>query len=287
VAARRSAQLPGHVLGKRFLIERVLARGRMGTVLLAADQQTEDSVSIRIFDPAYSEETLRRLFNQRSLLLSADHPNLLSVVDLAEQKGVAYLVEQYNPGRTLDKLLEAHSESDGLPFDKKVAMAQAIASGLAYAHERGIVHGNLKDDKIYVDGDRLQIGGMGLGRLDEGILLLEAPRLRQVVAYLAPEQILGQPIDVRTDLYALGVILYQLFTGQCPFQGDEREVLQAHLDQEARPPLHGVDHPIPPALQALILKLLNKDPADRGDGAEEVRQFLWELIATDQPFQTD
>jgi phosphoribosyl 1,2-cyclic phosphodiesterase/anti-anti-sigma regulatory factor len=277
VAARRSAQLPGHVLGKRFLIERVLARGRMGTVLLAADQQTEDSVSIRIFDPAYSKETLKRLFDHRDLLLKADHPNLLSVIDLAEEKGVAYLVEQYHPGRTLDKLLEEHPEAEELSFDRKLATAQAIVAGMAYAHEQGIVHGNLKDDKIYIDGDWIQIGGMGLGRLDEGIPLLEAPRLRQVVAYLAPEQVLGQDIDVRTDLYALGVILYQLFTGHCPFQGDEREVLQAHLNQEPLPPLSDAGDPNPADLQALILKLLAKDPADRGDSAVEVRRFLREL----------
>jgi serine/threonine protein kinase len=79
---------------------------------------------------------------------------------------------------------------------------------------------------------------------------------------------------MHTDLYALGVILYQLFTGQCPFLGDEREVLQAHLDQDPLPPRHGADHAIPPTLQALILKLLSKDPADRGDSAVEVQQFL-------------
>jgi phosphoribosyl 1,2-cyclic phosphodiesterase/anti-anti-sigma regulatory factor len=273
VAARRSAQLPGHMLGKRFLIERVLARGRMGTVLLAADQRTEESVSIRIFDPAYSEETLERLFDQRDLLISADHPNLLSVVELAEEEGVAYLVEQYHPGKTLDVLLQEHAEDGRLSFAEKIVIARAVVAGLAYAHEQGIVHGNLKDDKIYIDSDRVQIGGMGLGRLDEGINLLEAPRLRQVVAYLAPEQVLGEPIDMRTDLYALGVILYQLFDGRCPFQGDECEVLQAHLDQEP-PPL---GDQTPPPLQSLILKLLAKDPDGRGDSAVEVQQFLGQL----------
>jgi len=271
VAARRSAQLPGHLLGKRFLIERVLARGRMGAVLLAADQHTEDPVSIRIFDPAYSAETLQRLFSQRDLLLAAEHPNLLPIIDLAEEAGVAYLVERYHPGRTLDELLQGHP--DELSFAEKISMAQAIVAGLAYAHEQGIVHGNLKDDKVYIDGERIQIGGMGLGRLDEGINLLEAPRLRQVVAYLAPEQVLGRPIDVRTDLYALGIILYQLLNGACPYLGDERDVLQAHLEEEPPP----MKDQVPPALQELILKLLAKDSADRGDDAVEVRRFLCEL----------
>jgi phosphoribosyl 1,2-cyclic phosphodiesterase/anti-anti-sigma regulatory factor len=272
VAARESAQLPGHVLGKRFLIERVLDQGRMGTVLLAADQQAQgNTVSVRIFDPAYGEETMQRLFNHRDMLLAANHPNLLSIVDLADEEGVAYLVEHYHPGKTLDRLLREHP--DGLPFEKKMAVAQAVVAGLAYAHEQGIVHGNLKDDKVYIDGGQIQIGGMGLGRLDEGIKLLEAPRLRQVVAYLAPEQVLGLPIDARTDLYALGVILYQLFAGLCPFRGDEREILRAHLEQDP-PPL---DDRIPPPLKQLILKLLAKAPADRGHNAVEVQRRLDEI----------
>jgi serine/threonine-protein kinase len=103
--------------------------------------------------------------------------------------------------------------------------------------------------------------------------LLEAPRLRQVVAYLAPEQVLGRPIDVRTDLYALGIILYQLLNGACPYLGDERDVLQAHLEEEPPP----MKDQVPLALQELILKLLAKDSADRGDDAVEVRRFLYEL----------
>ena len=273
VAARASAQLPGHVLGKRYLIERVLAQGRMGTVLLAGDQQTEGTVAVRIIDPAYSEDTLQRLFDQRDMLLTADHPNLLPIVDLAFEEEIAYLVERYHPGKTLEEILLQQSES--LPYDRAMVIALAVVAGLEYAHRQGIVHGNLKDDKVYIDANRIQVGGMVLGRLDEGIILLEAPRLRQVVAYLAPEQVLGQPIDARTDLYALGVILYQLFSGRCPFAGDEREVLRAHLEHNPLP-LRELNDQVSSSLEHLILKLLAKNPADRYDSATAVRRILQE-----------
>ncbi len=274
VAARERARLPGHVLGKRYLIERVAAEGRMGAVLIAGDQQTEGTVAIRIIDPAYSEEKMQRLFSQRDVLLAADHPNLLPVIDLAIEEEIAYLVERYHPGKTLETLLQEHPE--GLPFDRAMEIALAVVAGIVHVHGLGIVHGNLKTDKIYIDGDRIQVGGIALGRLDEGLNLLEAPRLRQVVAYLAPEQVIGRPIDARTDLYALGVILYQLFSGVCPFDGNEREVLQAHLDLKPPPPRY-YQGQISPSLDHLILKLLAKSPAHRYSSAAQVQRILLAL----------
>ena len=277
VAARESAQLPGHVLGKRFLIERVLERGRMGTVLLAGDQRTKGTVAVRIIDPAYSEDRVERLFSQRDILLAANHPHLVPIVEIAYEAprtrgGIPYLVEQYSPGKTLDELLRRHLAQDpaGLPFDRAMEIALAVVSGIEYAHELGVVHGNLKDDKIFVDGRRIQIGGLGLGQLDEGLDLTDAPRLHQVVTYLAPEQVRGRPIGMYTDLYALGVLLYQLFSGRLPFEGDEREVLREHLEQEP-PPL---DAGLPLALKELIFKLLAKNPADRCDSVTAVRRDL-------------
>ena len=277
VTARESAQLPGHVLGKRFLIERVLERGRMGTVLLAGDQQTKGTVAVRIIDPAYSEDRVERLFSQRDVLLAANHPHLVPIVEMAYEVphtrgGIPYLVEQYSPGKTLGEVLLQHLSQDpaGLPFDRAMEIALAVVSGIEYAHELGVVHGNLKDDKIFIDGSRIQIGGLGLGHLDEGLDLTDAPRLHQVVTYLAPEQVRGRPIGMYTDLYALGVLLYQLFSGQAPFEGGEREVLRAHLEQEP-PPL---DARLPLALQELIFKLLAKNPADRCDSVTAVRRDL-------------
>lgn len=278
VAARESAQLPGHLLGKRYLIERVLANGRMGTVLLAGDQQTGRTVAIRIIDPTYSADKIERLFNQRDALLGADHPHLLPVIDLAFEEGIPYIVEQYRPGKTLKEIMQEHPQ--GLPGGRAMEIALALANGIEHAHEQGVVHGNLKDDKVYIDDAQIQIGGMALGHLDEGLDLLAAPRLRQVVTYLAPEQVRGLPIDARTDLYALGVMLYKLFSGRLPFDGEERDVLRAHLYRQP-PPLDDLSAQNSSFLEALILKLLAKDPADRYDSAADARRALQALAGGD------
>jgi serine/threonine-protein kinase len=277
------------------LIERMLERGRMGTVLLAGDQQTKGTVAVRIIDPAYSEDRVERLFSQRDILLAANHPHLVPIVEMAYEApgsrgGIPYLVEQYSPGKTLDEVLSRQRSQNpaGLPFDRAMEIALAVVTGIEYAHELGVVHGNLKDDKIYIDGDQIQIGGLGLGHLDEGLDLTDAPRLHQVVTYLAPEQVRGRPIGIYTDLYALGVLLYQLFGGRPPFEGGEREVLRAHLEEEP-PPLDAPPIPaqagtsrcpgLPDALEALIFKLLAKNPADRCDSVTAVRRDLQEVVS--------
>lgn len=271
VAARERAQLPGQMLGSRYLIERVLAERRIGVVLGAVDQQTGEEVAVRIIDPAFSDEALDRLFVHREHLLQADHPNLLRIHDLAREEHTTYIVEDYHPGPTLEDFLAAYP--NGMPLDKGLIIAQEIVAGLAYAHGLEIVHSNLGAEKIFVDESGVRIGGMALGHLEGRFNLMEVPLLRQDAGYLAPEQVLAQPIDARSDLYALGVILYQLFTGRLPFTGSESEILQAQLLKAPVPPAD-LNERIFPALNDLILKLLAKSAADRFATAAEVQRKL-------------
>jgi serine/threonine protein kinase len=267
VAARESAHLPGQMLGSRYLIERVLAERKIGIVLGAVDQQSGEEVAVRIIDPAFSDEALDRLFIHRDHLLRADHPNLLRIHDLAREEHTTYVVEDYHPGPTLERFLEAYPR--GVPIAHALTIAREITAGLAYAHAQEIVHSNLGAEKIFVDDSGVKIGGMALGHLEGRFNLMEVPLLRQDAAYLAPEQVLAQPIDARSDLYALGVIFYQIFTGRLPFTGSEGEVLQAHLLKTAAPPA-ALNEQIPPAINNLICKLLAKSAADRCETAQEV-----------------
>jgi serine/threonine-protein kinase len=243
----------------------------MGVVLGAVDQQRGIEVAVRIIDPAFSNKALDRLFIHRDQLLQASHPNLLRIHDLDREEHTAYIVEDYHPGPTLEAFLQAYP--DGVPLKRGMAISLEIVAGLAYAHEQGIVHSNLGAEKIFADSRGIKIGGMALGHLGGRFNLMEAPMLRQDAAYLAPEQVLAQPIDARTDLYALGVILYQLLTGRLPFQGSESELLHAHLEQDPLSP-HALNQQIPPSLAGLILKMLSKDPAARYDSATDVQRFL-------------
>lgn len=274
VIARESAHLPGQVLGRRYLIERILAERRMGVVLGAVDQEQGDQVAIRIIDPAFSDQALDRLFAHRDRLLQAHHPNLLRIHDLAREKHAAYIVEDYHGGPTLEDYLAGYPQ--GLPLARGMAIALQIIAGLAYAHQQGIVHSNLGAEKIFVGEERIQIGGMALGHLEGRFNLMEVPLLRQDPAYLAPEQILAQPINERSDLYALGVILYQLFTARLPFSGQESEILQAHLLQTPDEP-RTLNDEIPPALNALILRLMAKRAVDRYESAAALAELLGAL----------
>lgn len=272
VAARESAQLPGQILGNRYLIERVLAERRMGVVLGAVDQQQGIDVALRIIDPAFTDEALDRLFIHRDHLLQASHPNLLRIHDLAREEHTAYIVEDYHPGPTLEAFMLEHP--GGVSLKRGMVILLEIVAGLAYAHEQGIVHSNLGAEKIFIDSRGIKIGGMALGHMGGRLNLMEAPMLRLDAAYLAPEQVLAQPIDTRTDLYALGVILYQLLTGRLPFHGSESELLHAHLEQDPISP-DALNQQIPVSLARLILRLLSKNPAARYESATHVQQYLF------------
>ena len=279
VLARERAQLPGHLLNNRYLIERVLDLGRMGTVLLARDQQVGETRAVRIIDPAYSERARDRLFSQRDQLLAVQHPNLLPIYDLARDEQSAYMIEAYHPGDTVHDLMRVYPH--GLTLDRGLQIAQSVVAGIAFAHEKGIVHGNIKSDKIYLDNGSVQVGGLGLGRLEERLNLLEAPMLRQAPVYLAPEQVAGQPIDTRTDIYALGVLFYRIFTGVLPFRGSDRQILRAHLEQAPHPPQE-LSPRIPAALNDLILRMMAKDPMQRPATAVEVQRQLLSLANTEE-----
>jgi predicted ATPase len=150
---------------------------------------------------------------------------------------------------------------------------------LEYAHSRGVVHGNLKPQDIFLTKSGIKLCGLGLARLVEGQNLLEAPVLLLNAHYLAPEQILGQPLDAHSDLYALGIILYQLFTGQHPFMGNELAILQAQLTQDPTLPQQ-LAAQISPSINHLILKLLAKSPNGRYASAQQVGRILSNLISS-------
>lgn len=271
VTARESAQVPGQFLGDRYLIERVLADRLMGIVLGAKDQKQGIEVAVRIIDPAFSAESLDRLFAYEDRLLAADHPNLLRIYELSRDENSAFIVEEFHGGQTLESYLKAFP--GGLPLSRGIAIAQEIAAGLAYAHSQDIVHSNLGLDKIFIDERGLKIGGMALGRLEGKFNLMEVPLLRQNVSFLAPEQILAQPINSTTDLYAFGIILYKMFTGRLPFRGYEREVLKAHLLISPIPPKE-INNQIPGMVDRLISKLLAKLPENRFSSMTAVQEIF-------------
>ncbi len=278
IQAREALNLPSQMLKGRYQIENQLGAGRLGTVLKAADTRLNRTVAIKILTPSFSEATIDRFMRQARQLTDLEHRNIVKVFACDQDGEHTFLVEELVAGETLHERLANHS-SVLLPADQALNIAQDIALALEYAHSRGVMHGDLTPQNVFLTAEGAKLSGWGLGRLGEGRSLLDAPLLYLAASHLAPEQVLGQALDARTDLYALGALLYQLFTGRLPFEGSDQEVLQAHLRQAPRRPRE-LNPNISPSTEHLILKLLAKNPNNRYASAQQARRISSSLLVS-------
>lgn len=272
VQAREALNLPGHLVQNRYQIQSKFDEGRLGTLLKVTDLHINQTVMLKILAASFSQETRERQSRLASSIMALDHPNIVRVFDWHPNGD---RVEEFVGGQTLRQFLQETPLP--LPSDQAMGIVLDIARALEYAHSRGVVHGNLRPLNVLLSPEGLKLCDFGLGRLVEGQNLLEAPLLFLTAAYLAPEQILGQPIDARTDLYALGVIAYHLLTGHPPFAGTDDQVLQAHLRQAPHPPRQ-LNPEISLSLEHLILKLLAKNPNERYASAQQARRIANSLV---------
>jgi len=267
---------PGSLLGSRFEILAVLGAGGMGVVYKARDRELDDLVALKMLkrEAAGDEALLVRLKSELKLARKITHPNVLRTFDFGEIDGHPFLSMEYVRGITLRGMLE---QSGRLPHSAAVWLARQLLAGLAAAHALDILHRDIKPENVLLDsGGNLKLMDFGLARpvrrespgaTREGFLV-GTPH------YLAPEQIEAKEPDKRSDVYACGVVLFELFTGRLPFDGaSPMDVLMRHLQQP--PPRPSELWPeIPPALEALILACLAKDPAARPRDAGELLERL-------------
>lgn len=278
--ARETLNLPGQMIKNRYYVEAKIGDGGLGTVFKATDTRLNRPVAIKILSASFSEGAIERFLQQGRDLINLIHPNIVDIYDCDEDQGLSYMVEEHIEGQSLPDLLNAHP-GQALPLDLALTIAEKIARGLEYAHAHGVIHGDLKPKNVLIT-DEVKISDFGLGRLEGGKSLLndiDASMDLVSARYLAPEQVLGHPIDARTDLYALGVILYELFTGQTLFEGTDQEVLEHHRSSQPQPPRELNPH-LSRSLEHLILKLLDKDPNKRYPTARQVRRILTNMSLT-------
>ena len=277
IQARRALGLPGHLFRGRYLIERTIARNLLGTILKATDTPLHRPVTLKILSPDFSPETITYFLNQIQHIVKLNHPHIVRVFDVGTDGEYTFLVEEFVDSPTLaDRLTDAEHP---LSADEALDIALDISLTLEYAHSQGMVHTNLRPGNIFLTPDGVKLSSFGLGRLEKGRNLLEIPLLRWPPAYLAPEQILGHSLDARTDLYTLGVILYQIFTGRLPFEGSDREIMEAHLNKMPLPPRRFKPQ-LSRSLEHLILKLLAKNPNERYASARQARRISSGLVVS-------
>ncbi|MCI0397530.1 MAG: protein kinase, partial [Chloroflexi bacterium] len=274
--ARQTLRLPGQLLKGRYRIEARLAESEVGTVLKATDSRLNRPVAIKVLSASFSQAASERFMAEAQRMARLNAPNVATVYDCDVEQGLFYLVTEFVPGKTLRQVM---AQNEALPA---VDIALEILRALEYAHSKGIVHGNLKPENVLIAGE-VKLTDFGLRWIEQGRRLAEAPMLIGSPDYLAPEQILGQPVEPRTDLYAFGVILYELFTGQRPFNGEQTlQVLEEHLHQPPVAPRQ-LNPDISRSLEHLILKLLAKDPGQRYATAGQVRRVLLSLQHSSTP----
>lgn len=272
--------LIGTVLGTCTL-QKLVGQGGMGAVFLAQQSRPRRQVAVKVLlpmtplSPNQLAAFLERFRRETDAAASLEHPNIMPVHEYGERDGLAYLVMPYVSGGTLRDELEREGP---LSLDKVVNYMDQLAAALDLAHERGVIHRDIKPANILMTPEgRLLLTDFGLVKIvAEG----QAPqaRLTGVGApvgtpdYMAPEQVIGEEVDARADLYSLGVILYQMVTGTTPFQGETpMQIAAQHL--QIPPPSPQMLRPeLPPTAEQIILKALAKRPADRYESAQEMAQ---------------
>ncbi len=274
VAARVATRLPGQVLGNRYQIEVFLEEGPLVTVLQVWDLSTQKRCLMRLLRPEFTAEPVDQLLNEAAAFLLLDHPHLVKVLAWEHCGDLIYSIEEFPLGQTLAAILADPDQA--LEMEVAQSLLLDLSLGLEYAHSRGVIHGDLRPENIYVSVAGIQIGGWGWCRLLEGRNLLESPVHFREPAYLAPEQLLGQLLDARTDLYALGVILYRILTGHLPFAGTAA-ALESQLSSVPVAPMK-VNSGFSPSVDHLILKLLARNPNARYASVQQMRKILSSLL---------
>ncbi len=273
--------LLGTLVGNCILQE-LIGRGELGAVYLAERERSRRRVAVKILSPATSMAAqtsdeqavfLDRFRQEIALVTSLKHENILSLHENGVHDGLAYLVMPYLGSGTLQNVMEREGP---LALPKVAAYLDQLAAALDYAHERGIVHQDIKPTNILMTSEgRLLLTDFGLGKMvaerqATQMRLLQSGMPVGCLEYIAPEQVKGDVLDARTDLYALGVILYQMVTGKTPFQGETGVQLLRQLVQASPPTPRLLRTALPLAAEQVILRVMAKRPPDRYERAQDI-----------------
>lgn len=271
----------GTVLNNRYRLDRELGQGGMGTVYEGYDQLLDRAVAIKVLTAkSLGTEGKNRLLSEARAVAQLNHPNIVSIFDAGEDNGLPFVVMEYMHGQSL------HENPPG-NYQETLQVALQICDALEEAHIHGIVHRDLKPENVIMtEGGIAKLTDFGLARSLSSRMSQEGT-LTGTVFYISPEQALGKPLDGSTDLYALGVMLYEFACGQLPFKADDPlAVIAQHIHEEPRRPSE-LAPDISPIFEGIILKLLAKKTEERFATATEVKEALQDLIEGRRSFSTE
>jgi beta-lactam-binding protein with PASTA domain len=256
------------IIDGRYRVQRRLGSGGMAEVWCAEDSQLGRRVALKLLAPRFAADPgfRERFRREASAAAGMQHPNIVSIYDRGEWDGTSYIAMELVDGRTLKQLVQQRGP---LPPAVAVELTIEILKALRYAHRRGIVHRDIKPQNVLLDEEgQAKVADFGIARAETSEMT-ETGAIVGTVQYISPEQAQGLPVSARSDLYSVGVVLYELLTGRVPFDGEAP--VSIALKQVSEPPVPPSQRRpgIPPALEAVVMRALEKDPARRYASADE------------------
>ena len=272
----------GETIAERYELEEVVGQGGMSTVYKAHDSLLERYVALKVLHQQYNEDEdfVERFKREARSVAQLQHPNIVTVIDRGEEDGRQYIVFEFIDGENLKELVVRKGRLD---VRDALEIADEIAQGLAFAHENGLVHRDVKPQNVLLNGDgRAKVTDFGIARsLDVEHGVTQTGTILGTSNYIAPEQATGQPVDAHTDVYSLGIVLYEMITGELPFPGENFVAIAMKHIQQPSPNVLDVRGDVPLRVASMIDRALEKDPEHRfptmGAFATEIEASLAEL----------
>lgn len=267
----------------RYEIVKEVGRGAMGVVYQAHDPQIDRMVALKVLreDRMVSKDLVIRFLKEAKAIGRLSHPNIVTVYDVGHDNDTIYIAMEFLEGTPLNETVK----ENGLAHDKTVALGVQMAEAIDYAHNRGIIHRDIKPTNIIVTAtEQVKITDFGIARIEDpsATQQTQAGEILGTPVYMSPEQIMGKPIDGRSDLYALGVILYELSTGTRPFKGNNLAAIFRAITQDTPIDPAEIRPSMSPALAQLILKSLSKNPEERFQTGRAMAQALKATVKTEE-----
>ena len=269
-------------LGRDYRIERELGRGGMAVVYKGVEIALDRQVALKVVPPdnANAGQAAERFRREAKLAASLDHPNIIPVYRVGQAGALHYMAMKFVEGRAVDAIIE---QQGALPINIVVAILRAAATGLAFAHERKIVHRDIKPANILVDKDgRVMVSDFGIARALEEVSMTASGMMVGTPYYMSPEQCGGQKVSPQSDQYSLGIMAFQMITGDVPFTADSMVGVIQHHYMTPVPDILAVRDGVPRELVDIVYCALNKDPNDRFPTTKDMAVALDNLPISDE-----